>query len=160
MTALLVTLAVFLVLVGILGVIVPGLPGTVLILAGLVWLAWLDDFARIGPGTIAVLVVLTVLSYAVDFVIAALGAHRVGASRRAIVGAALGTIVGLFFGLVGVLVGPFAGAFLGELTTRGGVTDATRVGLGAWLGLIVGFALKLSLVFMMVGVALAAFLLA
>lgn len=159
MSALWVTLALLLIVLGALGIVVPGLPGTLLILAGLVWLAWLDDFTHVGGGTIIAWVLLTAASYAVDLVVTALGAKHVGASRRAIMGAFLGSIVGLFFGLAGIVLGPFVGAFAGELTTRGRVSDATRVGFGTWLGLVVGLALKLSLMFMMLGIGVAAFML-
>jgi len=157
MSALFVTLAILLVLVGILGTIVPGLPGAVLVLVGLVWLAWLDGFERVGAGAIILLVILTLASYAIDLLATAVGARQFGASRRAVVGALLGTVVGLFFGLPGVVMGPFVGAVIGEFTNRG-LSDATRAGLGAWLGLLVGTAAKLALLFMMVGIAAVAFL--
>jgi hypothetical protein len=157
MSALFVTLAILLVLVGILGTIIPGLPGAVLVLAGLMWLAWLDGFERLGAGSIILLVILTLASYAIDLLATAVGARRFGASRRAVVGAFVGTVVGLFFGLPGVVMGPFVGAVVGELTNRG-LSDATRAGLGAWLGLLVGTAAKLALLFMMVGIAAVAFL--
>ena len=156
-SALFVTLAVLLVLVGVLGTIIPGLPGAVLVLAGLLWLAWLDGFERLGAGTIILLVILTLASYAIDLLATAVGAKRFGASRRAVVGAFVGTLVGLFFGLPGVVIGPFIGAVIGEFTNRG-LSDATRAGLGAWLGILIGTAAKLALIFMMVGIAAVAFL--
>ena len=147
-----------LIVIGVLGTVFPGLPGAVLILAGFVLLAWLDGFVSLGVPTLVVLGVLTLLAHAVDPIATALGAQRVGASRRAIVGAMLGGLVGLFFGLPGILLGPFAGAFIGELSHRGAVGDATRVGLGTWLGLLVGLVVKLTLVFAMLGIGLFAFL--
>lgn len=107
-------LAAVLTLVGIAGVVLPVLPGTVLVLAGLVLGAWIDGFERVGPWAIAGLVVLAVLGWATDFVAALLGARKVGASRWALIGAAIGTVVGVLAGLVGVLVFPFVGAVLGE----------------------------------------------
>ena len=66
--------------------------------------------------------------------------------------------MGLFFGLPGVVIGPFVGAFVGEFTKRRVLHDATRAGLGTWLGIVIGTAVKLALIFTMVGIAAAAFL--
>ena len=95
MSALFVTLAILLVLVGILGTVIPGLPGAVLVLADLLWLAWLDGFDRLGPSTIILLVILTIAFHAIDLLATTVGARRFGASRRAVGGAFVGTIVGV-----------------------------------------------------------------
>ena len=76
------TLVLLLVAVGVAGTVMPGLPGTVLVLAGLVLAAWMDGFSRVGGGTVAVLVGLTLLAYEADFIAGALGARRSGGSRR------------------------------------------------------------------------------
>jgi uncharacterized protein len=146
-------LALVLVLVGIAGTILPGVPGPVLVFAGIVVAAWADGFARIGLVTLVFLGLLTAATYAIDFVASALGVQRVGASRRAVVGAALGALVGLFFGLPGLILGPFLGAVAAELTVRGDLKAAGRAGLAAWLGFVLGAALKIALVFVMIGVA-------
>lgn len=156
MSILLWTLALLLVAVGVAGTIMPGLPGTVLVLAGLVLAAWIDGFSRVGAPTVAVLVGLTLLAYAADLVAGALGAKRSGASMRAAAGAGLGALVGLFFGIVGVLIGPFLGAVLAELSLHGNLERAGRAGIGTWLGMAVGAAVKVSLVFMMIAVFLLA----
>ena len=138
------TLALLLVAVGVAGTVMPGLPGTVLVLAGLVLAAWMDGFSRVGAATVAVLVGLTLLAYAADVIAGALGAKRSGASARAAAGAGLGALVGLFFGIAGVLIGPFLGAVLGELSLHGSLGKAGRAGIGAWLGMAVGTAVKVS----------------
>ena len=149
-------LAILLVGVGLAGVVLPALPGTVLIVAG-VWLAaWADGFARVGMGTVLLIAVLGALSYGVDFVAAAFGAERVGASRRAVIGAALGTLLGLPFGLPGLILGPLAGATIGEFTVHRDISRAGRVGVAAWLGFAVGAAVKIALAFAMVAIFLAA----
>jgi uncharacterized protein len=146
-------LALILVLVGVAGTILPGVPGPVLVFAGIVVAAWADGFARIGIMTLAFLGLLTAVTYAIDFVASALGVQRVGASRRAVVGAALGALVGLFFGLPGLILVPFLGAVAAELTVRGDLKAAGRAGVAAWLGFVLGAALKIALVFVMLGVA-------
>lgn len=145
-------LAVGLVLVGVVGIVLPGLPGAILVLAGLALAAWIDGFARVGLGTLAVLAALTVLTYVLDFVATAVGARRFGTSWWGVVGALLGTIAGLFFGLPGLLVGPFAGAFVAELIARRDVRQAGRAGVGAWLGLLLGTAARLGVVLAMIGI--------
>ena len=149
--------AVVLVLVGLIGALVPVLPGGVLVFAGLVLAAWADGFVRVGPITIVVLALLTVAVYVVDFLAGAYGVDKSGASRMAIVGALIGTFVGLFFGLPGLLLGPFVGAVLGELTVRRELVGAGRAGAGAWLGIVLGAVAKIALIFVMLGVFLTAF---
>ena len=149
-------LAIVLVVVGLVGVVLPALPGTVLIFAGLLLAAWADGFVRVGTGTIILLGVLTVASYFVDIATVALGMKRLGTTRRAMAGAALGTIAGLFFGLPGLLIGPFAGAVIGELTAHRDLGRAGRAGIAAWLGFLVGTVVKVGLAFAMVGIFLTA----
>ncbi|MEP7042817.1 MAG: DUF456 domain-containing protein [Dokdonella sp.] len=148
-----------LIVVGFAGTILPALPGVPLVFFGMLLAAWADGFQHVGTLTLIVLGVLTVLALAVDFVAGMLGARRVGASRRAVIGAALGTLVGIFFGLPGVLLGPFVGALLGELVAGGTLRKATGVGVGAWLGFVVGALLKLGVCFAMLGIFAVAFLL-
>ena len=108
-------LAAILIVVGLAGVVLPALPGLPLVFLGMLLAAWAGGFAKIGIATLVALGVLTLLSMAVDFWAAAMGAKRVGASRLALGGALLGTFAGIFFGPVGLFVGPFMGALGGEL---------------------------------------------
>ncbi|MDJ0849570.1 MAG: DUF456 domain-containing protein [Myxococcota bacterium] len=145
-------LAAMLVVLGVGGLVLPALPGAPMLFAGLFVAAWAEGFAYVGTGTLVLLGGMAGLTYAVDFAATALGARRFGASRRAIVGAALGTLVGLFFAPVGLFLGPFLGAVLGELSHRRTLPEAGRAGLGATLGLLLGAAAKLALAFSMIGV--------
>jgi uncharacterized protein len=147
---------VLLVVIGIAGIIFPALPGHVLIFAGLLLAAWADNFARVGAWTLAVIGVIGALSYMVDFVAAALGAKRVGASSRAVIGAGLGTLLGIPFGIPGVLFGPLAGAVLGELSVHREWRRAAGVGVAAWIGFLIGTAVKVGLAFAMIALFIAA----
>ena len=151
--------AVALILAGLVGIVMPALPGTVLIFAGLLLAAWADGFARVSVPTIVVIGVIGAASYLVDFAAAALGAKHLGASRRAVVGAALGTIFGVFLGLPGLILGPFIGAVLGELTAHRDLMRAGRVGVAAWIGFAIGTAVKVGIAFAMIGIFIAAFFL-
>lgn len=141
-----------LVIIGLLGVILPALPGLPLVFAGMWLAAWAGNYAEVGVGTIIMLAVLTLLSLGVDIVAALMGAKRVGASRLALVGAAIGTVVGLFMGFVGILVGPFLGALVGEFVHGRKLDMAAKVGVGTWLGIMFAAVLKLALGFAMVGI--------
>jgi uncharacterized protein YqgC (DUF456 family) len=153
-TVLLWMLAAALMLGGLIGLVAPALPGGPLLFAGVLVAAWAEGFAYIGWGTLTVLGLLAVLTILVDFIAGALGAKRYGASARSITGATIGGVVGLFFGLVGVVLGPFVGAVIGELSARRGVGAASRAGVGATLGFILGSAAKLAIGFTMIGIAL------
>ena len=150
-------LALVLIGVGLAGTILPALPGPILVFAGVLVAAWADGFPRIGVATLVVLGLMTVAAHLVDLASAALGAKRSGASRRAIAGAALGTVAGLAFGLPGVIIGPFAGALLAELSVRRDLQAASRAGVFAGFGFVVGLVAKLGLVFAMLGIALVAY---
>lgn len=150
--------ATLLIVIGFVGTILPALPGVPLVFCGMLLAAWVGGFAHVGAFTLIVLGVLTVIAIAVDFVAGILGAKRVGASRQAIIGAALGTLIGIFFGLAGLLLGPFIGALLGELAAGGSLHKATGVGAGAWLGFLVGTVLKLGICFAMLGLFAFAYL--
>ncbi|HEY7759497.1 MAG TPA: DUF456 family protein [Burkholderiales bacterium] len=151
-------LSALLVGVGMAGTVLPLLPGVPLVFAGLVLAAWIGGFQQVGWPVLLLLGVLALLSLAVDAAAASLGAKRVGASRAAILGAALGTLIGVFFGLPGLLVGPFAGAAAGQFLVRGDVADAGRAGFGAWIGFLLGSLAKLALAAIMLLIFVVAWL--
>jgi hypothetical protein len=144
-------LALLLVVVGIAGSVLPALPGVTLVFLGLLLAAWIGDFQQVGPFPLVVLGLLTLMSFVIDLAATALGAKRVGATKLAVVGAALGTVAGLFLGLPGLILGPFVGAVAGELMSHGQVQQATRAGIATWVGLLFGTLAKLALVFTMLG---------
>lgn len=144
-------LAGLLILIGLVGVVLPALPGLPLAFAGMWLAAWAGDFEQIGVVVLVVLGLLTLLSVAVDLLATLFGARRVGASRLALVGAAVGTIVGLLFGILGIFIGPFVGALIGEFLHGRRIGQAARVGFGTWLGIVLGTAFNLALAFAMLG---------
>ncbi len=151
-------IAIVSIVVGVLGTIIPALPGTPMIFAGMFLIAWWQDFAIIGILPLVILAVLTALAIVVDFVASALGARRVGASNWAIVAATLGSIIGMFFFIPGLIIGPFVGAVAGELFAQSTVEQATRVGIATWIGLLIGTALKVAIVAAMIGIFISALL--
>ena len=145
-------LAAVLIIIGLIGLMLPAIPGTPLIFVGLLIAAWADDFDYVGIRTIVVLAIIAFLSIAVDFWATMFGARKFGASKQAAIGALVGVGVGIFLGLPGVIFGPFIGAVIGELLARRDLAQATRAGIGATIGLVLGAALKLALAFAMIGV--------
>ncbi|MEW5966628.1 MAG: DUF456 domain-containing protein [Pseudomonadota bacterium] len=144
--------AVLFIVLGFAGLVLPALPGIPLVFAGLVLLAWAENFAYVGWITLTLLGVLALVSYGIDFLASALGAKKFGASSRAVWGAALGAVVGIFFGLPGIVLGPFVGAVIGEFSGRSTLRAAAHAGIGATLGLLFGALLKIALAFTMIGV--------
>jgi uncharacterized protein YqgC (DUF456 family) len=149
-------LAVVLVVVGLVGIVLPAIPGTILIFAGLWLAAWADDFTRVGAGTIVALGIVAAATYCVDIAMMALGMKRLGTSRRAMAGAAIGMTFGVFFGLPGLILGPFVGAVLGELTAHSDLRRAGHAGVAAWIGFAIGSIVKVGFAFVMIGIFLAA----
>jgi hypothetical protein len=151
-TALLWTLSTVLILTGIAGTVLPALPGTILVLAGIVLAAWIDGFTRVGIAVVAITGVLAVIAWLLDYLAGMLGATRAGASRQALIGAALGTVAGLFLGFIGVLFMPLVGAAVGQYLADRDRSRAVKVGVSTWLGMMAGMVAKVVIVFVMVGV--------
>lgn len=147
------------VIVGVAGVIVPALPGVPLIFAGLLVAAWTDGFQRVGWVALTILGVLTVVSFLIDILSTTLGAQRMGASRKALWGAAIGTLAGLFFFPIGLIVGPFAGAMLGEYLHERRLGQSAKIGAATWIGIMLGMMFNLGLSFAMIGLFAAAWFL-
>jgi uncharacterized protein YqgC (DUF456 family) len=159
MTPLLWTLAILLVLIGFAGIILPALPGTPLIFFGLLLAAWIDHFERVGRVVVVVLGLLTVLSLIVEYAASVYGVKRSGASRQALTGSLIGLALGVFMGIPGILIGPFVGAVIGELMASSDVLRAGRAGIGTWLGLVFGMAVKVGLAFAMIGIFIISYIL-
>ena len=132
--------------VGLAGTIIPAVPGLPLIFAACLLAAWLGHFEAIG------FVKLTLIGMAVDWFAQVLGAKKTGASPYGIAGALVGTVIGLFFGLFGILFLPLIGAVIGELLAKKSLLAAGGVGLGTWLGMLVGAVVKVVLGLMMIGI--------
>lgn len=140
------TLTIVLMAIGFVGTALPLLPGTTIILAAAVMHHFaLGEAHSVGWWTISGLVVLTVLSYVVDFVSGAIGAKKFGASRWGAIGGIVGAIVGIFFGLPGIFVGPLAGVLIGELLGGKGLLPAGRSTWGTLLGTTAGMIGKLAI---------------
>jgi len=147
-------IGVALVVLGLIGLVLPVLPGGPLIFLGVLAVAWADGFSRIGIAGLVVIGALAVLLAVVDYLAGVVGARRFGASYWGLAGAFLGFLAGLPFGLPGLVVGPIALAVALELLRDRDVERAAKVGLGTLIGFVVGTAIKYAIAFVMLGVAL------
>jgi len=150
MNVLLLAVAATLILAGLAGAIVPALPGIPLIFGGLWLVAGVDHYRHVGVWWLVGIGAVGAIGLTVDLLAGALGAKRMGASKQAVWGALAGTLIGLLFGVPGLLLGPFLGAVLGEHGPGNSPMRSTQVGMGAWLGLILGTLIKLVSSWMMV----------
>jgi uncharacterized protein len=137
--------------IGLIGTVLPIFPGTTIILAAaLLHRIMLGPAKSLGWSSIALLVLLTLASYAIDFAGGWLGARRFGASRWGALGAVAGAIAGIFFGIPGLLLGPVAGALVGEIAGGMKLIDAGRASWGALLGNLAAILGKLLIALAMV----------
>jgi uncharacterized protein len=121
--------------VGLIGTVIPALPGTTIILAAaIIYRVMVGAEKSIGWKTMIILVLLTLVSYVFDFVGSYFGTKYFGATRWGAFGAILGALIGLFFGILGLFVGPVIGAIAGEFIAGKRMIDAGRAGWGSLLG--------------------------
>jgi uncharacterized protein YqgC (DUF456 family) len=139
-------------LIGLAGIIVPVIPGVIIVWLGLFVYAIGTGFATISIPAVVIFFVLTALTFALDFVIPMLGMKKYRASNWALLGSFLGFIIGItVFGIWGLILGPIIGAFVAELIVRRNLKQGAQAALGSLLGTVVGTLLKLTLSLIMIG---------
>src|SRR5215213_7311026 len=122
----LLALTLILMFVGLLGSVLPGLPGVPLIFLSALLYAILTDFRSVGAAILVVLGIFAAIALVADFLATSYGARRFGASNWGTVGGAVGGIVGALIGLLflgigslfGLILGTIAGVFIGEYLKR------------------------------------------
>lgn len=145
MSTLALVLAIVCFIVGVIGTILPLLPGVVLVYFGILLYGIMTHFATLHPGFFIVQTIILVIVFASDYVSAAVGAKVFGGSKQAMFGAIVGTILALIFlGPAGIIIGPIAGAFIVELLRGSEVKKALQVGFGTLLGVLGGTLFKLA----------------
>jgi uncharacterized protein len=137
---------------GVVGLVLPVLPGSVLLVAGVVALAFAGNFTVVGWGTVAFAGAMGLAITAVDWAASVLGAKAFGASKWAILGSAVGLVAGLFLGLPGIVLGPPLGALVFEYAKDPSFERALKAGFGAFVGFLAGSVVKVTLAFVLLGV--------
>lgn len=135
-------IAALLILVGIIGCIVPGLPGVPLAYAGL-WIAQATERIDFSWQMLLVWGIVTIVVSILDYVVPAWGTKQYGGTKYGVWGSTIGVFAGMFLGALGVIIGPLVGAVLGELIGGKEVAEALRAGWGSFIGLLFGTILKL-----------------
>ena len=134
---------------GMAGVIVPVIPGPLVLFVGFLLYGWVTGFAHLSLGFFIGQFLIVLLCYAVDFLASAWGAKRFGGSKAAAWGAVLGSFLFFFVGPLGLLVGPVVGAVIGELIVGQELRNALRSGWGSLWGFLGGTVLKFILIMVM-----------
>jgi len=141
-------LGIILMLIGIIGCLVPVLPGPPLSFLGLILLQ-VSKFGNFSSTTLIVLAAITIVVTVLDYIVPIWGTKKFGGSKYGTRGATVGLIIGLFLGPVGIIVGPLLGAIVGELIFKDDMGYAVKAGFGSLLGFLTGIGLKLAASFIM-----------
>ena len=142
MDIVLLVLAFFMMLIGLIGCIVPGLPGTPIAYIGL-WIAQATDKIHFSWQFLLIWGIVVVIISVLDYVVPAWGTKHYGGTKWGVWGSTIGVFVGLFFGAMGVILGPLVGAVIGELISGKALNDALKAGWGSFVGILFGTILKL-----------------
>ncbi|CAM4250455.1 DUF456 domain-containing protein [Gillisia limnaea] len=147
MDIILVSLAAFLMVLGILGSFLPVLPGVPISWVGLLVL-YLSPSVPMNYWFLGITLFIAVLIYALNLIIPAMGTKRYGGSRYGMIGATLGLVVGLFSPIpFGVIIGPFVGAFIGELINKSNRKSALKAAYGSFIGFLASSFMELVVAF-------------
>jgi len=142
MDILLIIPGILLILIGLVGCIVPIIPGPPISYAGLI-LLHLTSAVQFEQKFLMIWAGLVIAVTAVDYLTPIWGTKKFGGTRRGTWGATIGLILGLlFFPPLGIILGPFVGAVVGELTHSEDMNKALRSGFGSLLGFLLGTGLK------------------
>jgi uncharacterized protein YqgC (DUF456 family) len=137
-----------LMILGIIGCLVPLLPGPPLSFLGLIFLH-LSRFGQFSGSTLAILGGITAVVTILDYIVPIWGTRKFGGSKYGARGATVGLVIGLFLGPAGIIIGPLIGAFVGEMIFRDDINYAMKAGFGSLLGFLAGIGLKLVASFIM-----------
>ncbi|MFW6149874.1 MAG: DUF456 domain-containing protein [Atribacterota bacterium] len=146
----LIIIGVILNIIGIIGVILPALPGIVLNYIALILLYIAKGEAEFSLRILIVFGIITLLVTLLDYILPLLGARKYGASRIGILGSVIGMLVGIiFFPPFGIIFGLLIGAFLGELIAGKEQSQALRAGFATFLGSLTSMVVQLLLAIVM-----------
>ena len=139
----LIVFGILLMIAGISGCVLPVLPGPPLSYLGLLLLHFTERY-QFSTRFLIIWAIITVVIYALDYIIPAWGTKKFGGSKQGIWGSMIGLVIGLFFfPPFGIIIGPFLGAIIGELISGKDSRVALKSGFGAFIGFLTGTLLKL-----------------
>jgi uncharacterized protein YqgC (DUF456 family) len=128
---------------GILGCIIPALPGPFISWLSLFLLFLLPEH-ELSTTTLVVTGIFMAVVTSLDYIVPVLGAKKFGSSREGVIGGMIGIVLGLFFfPPFGIILGPLVGTVIGDIIAGGTFTKALNSGVGSMLGFILGTSIKL-----------------
>lgn len=140
----LLALAIILIIVGLVGCVLPIIPGPPLSFGGILILHF-TDFANYTTNFLLILAFFAILVTVLDYIVPIWGTKKFGGTKAGMWGATLGMIIGMILlGPLGLILGPLVGAIIGESIKGANRNDAIKSGLGAFLGFLLGTGLKLA----------------
>ncbi len=131
-----------LLLIGLVGSVLPILPGPTITWVGVLLLHF-SEFGEFSTGFLIISAILAVGIALLDYFVPIWGTKKFGGSKAGVIGSMLGLVAGLFIPPFGILIGPFVGAVIGELTQKNDFQKALKAGFGSFLGFLAGTAIKL-----------------
>lgn len=130
-------------IIGLLGAVLPVLPGTIVSFLGLVCVSF-SSYSELSTLTLTLWGFISVAVIVMDYVLPGYFSRRFGATRAGTIGATVGTLLGVFCGPMGIILGPFVGAVVGELLAEQlSFKEALSVGFGSMMSFLVGTLFKL-----------------
>jgi Uncharacterized protein conserved in bacteria len=136
-------LGIIFIIIGIIGCLVPVLPGPPINFLGLLFLH-LSKFGQFTTPTLIILGSVAVIVTVLDYIVPVWGTKKFGGSKYGTKGAVVGLIVGFFLGPLGIILGPLIGAFVGEMIFKDDMSYAFKAGFGSLLGFLTSIGLKLA----------------
>ena len=135
-------------ILGIIGCLVPVLPGPPLSFLGLIALQ-VTRFGDFSKTTLIILAAIAIVVTVLDYIVPVWGTKKFGGSKYGIRGATVGLIIGIFLGPIGIVLGSLIGAFVGEMIFKDDINYAIKAGFGSLIGFLTGIGLKLAASFIM-----------
>lgn len=140
----LLSIAIILVIGGLLGCILPIIPGPPLSFLGILVLHF-TDFAEYSTKFLLILAFIAILVTVLDYIVPIWGTKKFGGTKAGMWGATIGMVIGMIFlGPFGLIIGSLVGAIVGESLKGANNKDAFRAGMGAFIGFLTGVGLKLA----------------
>jgi uncharacterized protein YqgC (DUF456 family) len=136
-------LGILLMILGIIGCLVPVLPGPPFSYLGII-LLHLSRFGQFSNTVLITLGTIAVVITVLDYILPVWNTRKFGGSKYGMRGATVGLVIGLFLGPLGIVIGPLFGAFVGEMIFKDDINYALKAGIGSLLGFLTGIGLKLA----------------
>jgi len=130
-------------LIGLIGAVIPVIPGPFISFVAVVLLYATSDL-NITTKMVWILGVFMLISTIGDYVLQILGVKKLGGGKKAIRGTIIGTVIGLFLPPFGIIIGAFIGAFIGAKSESDNFSQALKIAFGAFIGFVLGTLVKLA----------------